>query len=591
MRPLLKFAACILLAWILIFLSCKKEYSCEGCAEKNKPPVAVAGPDQIITLPTDSVSLDGSASSDPDGTISTWLWTKISGPSSFNINNASIAKTIVKSLAAGSYQFELKVKDNGGLSAKDTVQVIVNGPGQLNRPPVANAGTDQTITLPTNTVNLDGSGSTDPDNNITSYAWTKISGPSSFNISNANAVQTQVNNLVQGTYQFELKVADAGNLFSKDTIQVIVNNQVTSCNITQTFIGNLSVPRYYVRICAAGNKILFAGGHTDPGPPSINNTSSRVDIYDIVSNTWAITELSVARYGMTTIAAGNRIFFAGGQLGDGSLSTRVDIYDVSSNTWTTAELSEARMGIYSIAAGSKVLFAGGGLGGTNLSTRVDIYDQAINTWTTTTLLHISGLPKIMTSLGSKIFFSVDHDIDIYDASNNNWSTMQLSQPRYWPSPVVLGNKIYFGGGESAPQVVSNMVDIYDGTTNSWSTTTLVHAKYALSISSITAGDKIFWAGGVDSINEINGGCNSDVEVYDVITGTHSFHPLLDCYLKPFLVNNKVVFFGYNVPMADVYNLADQSWSICNVTNMNQDIVLANNKIYGLVGSAVYSFVF
>jgi hypothetical protein len=53
---------------------------------KNKPPIAVAGPDQVVTLPTDSVSLDGSSSSDPDGRISEWLWTKISGPASFDIS-------------------------------------------------------------------------------------------------------------------------------------------------------------------------------------------------------------------------------------------------------------------------------------------------------------------------------------------------------------------------------------------------------------------------------------------------------------------------------------------------------------------------
>ena len=52
----------------------------------NKPPTAIAGPDQVITLPTDSISLDGRASSDPDGTISEWLWTKISGPASFVIS-------------------------------------------------------------------------------------------------------------------------------------------------------------------------------------------------------------------------------------------------------------------------------------------------------------------------------------------------------------------------------------------------------------------------------------------------------------------------------------------------------------------------
>ncbi|HEV8286352.1 MAG TPA: hypothetical protein VGQ09_18720 [Chitinophagaceae bacterium] len=65
-----------------IFFSCKKEKSCEECKENNKPPIAVAGPDQVVTLPTDSISLDGNASSDPDGKISEWLWTKIAGPAS-----------------------------------------------------------------------------------------------------------------------------------------------------------------------------------------------------------------------------------------------------------------------------------------------------------------------------------------------------------------------------------------------------------------------------------------------------------------------------------------------------------------------------
>ncbi|MGK2864635.1 MAG: hypothetical protein ACSLE0_22085 [Chitinophagaceae bacterium] len=51
-----------------IMVSCKKEFSCEGCIGGNKQPIANAGSDQVITLPTDSVSLDGSLSSDPDGT-------------------------------------------------------------------------------------------------------------------------------------------------------------------------------------------------------------------------------------------------------------------------------------------------------------------------------------------------------------------------------------------------------------------------------------------------------------------------------------------------------------------------------------------
>ena len=103
----------LIVAIIIIFfavnVSCKKEYSCEGCKDGNEPPIAIAGPDQVITLPTDSVLLDGSSSSDPDGMISSYLWTKISGPASFNINNYSLATTVVKNLSAGTYQFEYTI--------------------------------------------------------------------------------------------------------------------------------------------------------------------------------------------------------------------------------------------------------------------------------------------------------------------------------------------------------------------------------------------------------------------------------------------------------------------------------------------------
>ena len=101
MKRQLKYFLCILLTGLALITACKKETSCEGCNDNNKPPTAIAGPDQVITLPTDSVSLDGSSSNDPDGTISEWPWTKISGPASFNIINTASAKTVVKNLAVG----------------------------------------------------------------------------------------------------------------------------------------------------------------------------------------------------------------------------------------------------------------------------------------------------------------------------------------------------------------------------------------------------------------------------------------------------------------------------------------------------------
>jgi K+-transporting ATPase c subunit len=186
-------------------------------AAANIAPTANAGVDQTITLPTNSVSLSGSGT-DPDGTISSYSWTKISGPAA-TITNANAAATTVTALTQGTYKFELKVTDNGGAVGRDTMQVIVNA--AANIAPTANAGIDQTITLPTNSVSLSGSG-TDPDGIISSYSWTKISGPAA-SITNANAAATTVTGMVQGTYQFELKVTDNSGAVDRDTVQIIVN--------------------------------------------------------------------------------------------------------------------------------------------------------------------------------------------------------------------------------------------------------------------------------------------------------------------------------------------------------------------------------
>ena len=134
MKHIFQTVTLTLLIAVLIFYSCKKETSCEGChpnqptrptTNANKPPIAVAGPDHTITLPTDSVLLNGSASNDPDGRIIAWQWANISGPSSFNIGNANSVQAKATHLAEGVYQFELTVTDSLGLFDKDTTTLAV----------------------------------------------------------------------------------------------------------------------------------------------------------------------------------------------------------------------------------------------------------------------------------------------------------------------------------------------------------------------------------------------------------------------------------------------------------------------------------
>ena len=513
------------------FLSCKKDISCEGC----KPPIAVAGPDQVITLPTDIISLDGSSSSDPDGTISEWLWKKISGPASFTIGNTTTAKTIVRNLDTGVYKFELTVTDDKGLTAKDTMQVTVNSVTPTNRPPVANAGADQTITLPTNTITLNGSASTDPENNITAYAWTKISGPSS-NITNANATQTQVNNLIQGTYQFELKVTDGGGLFDKDTLQVTVNAQSpppdATCeplnrpvvNAQLIPFGNLSIARALVATVTAGNKIFFAGGRNNTG------AVARVDIYDISSQSWSTTELSLARSLIKAIACGNKVFFAGGD-GNGFLnSSRIDIYDLTTQSWSTAELPFAPMQNWNdllvvASVGNKVLFA------------QPLLAQNQN-W-------VTSVP-----------------VAIYDVSTQSWSTATLSEPRMHFNALTAGDKVYFSGGGWDDTPASRTIDIYDNSTGTWSTSLLTEPK--TSHGSVYKNGKIYWAGGAKYglFPASFASLTCSVEIKDINTQTSTFSNLSQP--RPvnsvFDINGKLAFFG-GINNFDIYDVSTNSWAI------------------------------
>ena len=96
------------------------------------------------------------------------------------------------------------------------------GSSPANQPPSANAGSDQIFFLPTNATTLSGSG-TDADGTITGYQWTKISGPSQFTISSPTLAKTNVSNLVEDEYQFELKVTDNSGVNFQVIICLIKN--------------------------------------------------------------------------------------------------------------------------------------------------------------------------------------------------------------------------------------------------------------------------------------------------------------------------------------------------------------------------------
>ena len=194
---------------------------------QNSAPVANAGPDQS-TLVGNTVQLNGSGSSDVDGNTLTFLWSFVSKPAGSVAtldNSTSVNPTFVVDVP-GSYAVQLIVNDGSVDSAADTVTVATE-----NRPPVANAGPDQSVAVGS-TVQLDGSASTDPDNNSLTFTWSFVSVPngSLAALSNANVSNPTFVADVAGTYVAQLVVNDGTASSAPDTVVITTENSVPLAN-------------------------------------------------------------------------------------------------------------------------------------------------------------------------------------------------------------------------------------------------------------------------------------------------------------------------------------------------------------------------
>jgi len=133
----------------------------------NKRPVANAGAN-ISYNEGSSVSLDGSLSYDPDLDVISYKWTSLDGIILFDALGSKPSFIAPQVSADKSYRFKLEVSDGVLTSLADTVIIKVLN---VNKKPVAFAGVDQTLNEGT-LVQLDGSLSSDADNEPITFKWT-----------------------------------------------------------------------------------------------------------------------------------------------------------------------------------------------------------------------------------------------------------------------------------------------------------------------------------------------------------------------------------------------------------------------------------
>jgi dienelactone hydrolase len=181
-------------------------------------PVVNAGTDKLVTLASASTRMGGIAS----GTIISYNWTKISGPTCvLSYQNTNSLK--VSALVSGSYVFRLTATDSNGLTGSDDVTLTVDAA------PVANAGADRTIKLPaTYPVTLNGTAS-DVDGTISQYLWSKYSGPNFQADRLTTTTPTlKIINLYAGTYVFKFAVTDNLGITVFDYVTITVPSATTT---------------------------------------------------------------------------------------------------------------------------------------------------------------------------------------------------------------------------------------------------------------------------------------------------------------------------------------------------------------------------
>ncbi|XP_054577385.1 dyslexia-associated protein KIAA0319-like protein homolog [Eptesicus fuscus] len=202
------------------------------------PPVANAGPNQVITLPQNSITLLGNQSTDDHG-ITSYEWS-LSPSSKGKVVEMQGVRTPVLQLSAmqeGDYTYQLTVTDTIGQQATAQVTVIVQP--ENNKPPRADAGPDKELTLPMDSTTLDGSKSSD-DQKIISYLWEKTQGPDGVQLEKANSSVATVTGLQVGTYVFTLTVKDERNLQSQSSVNVIVKEETNKPPIAK-ITGNVVI--------------------------------------------------------------------------------------------------------------------------------------------------------------------------------------------------------------------------------------------------------------------------------------------------------------------------------------------------------------
>lgn len=232
----------------------------------NQAPVVDAGSNQVVTLPN-SASLNGNITDDglPQPTNLSITWSKISGDGNVTFSSPNSAQTTATFSSAGTYVLKLMASD-GELTGEDTITITVNPAAAQNQAPITDAGQNQTITLPNNTVSLLGQvtddGLPNPPSQVT-VLWSKKDGNGTVTFSSPNSLATTATFSNSGTYTLTLTASDS-ELQSSDDVVITVNPEAQT-NVAPTVNAG---PDQTITLPASATLSATASDDGLPNPPA-----------------------------------------------------------------------------------------------------------------------------------------------------------------------------------------------------------------------------------------------------------------------------------------------------------------------------------
>jgi len=308
----------------------------------NSAPVANAGAAQNVLVGT-KVSLDGTSSTDANLDTLTYKWNLLKSPvgsAAALTSKTSPVPSFTPDLP-GIYVATLLVNDGKVDSALSAVTISASAPTS-NAVPIANAGSAQFVTVG-NKVTLDGTASSDANNDFLTYKWSLISTPtgSGAALSLANASKSNFTPDMSGVYVVSLVVND-GKVDSSIAVTTVTASIANSAPVAAAGANQTVTPGTVVNLDGSASN-------------DANNDSLSYQwylSYKPSGSSAALTSATTAKPTFTADLAG--IYVASLVVNDGKVSSSVSSTTVLANTAPVANAGISR----SVAVGTSVTLDG-----------------------------------------------------------------------------------------------------------------------------------------------------------------------------------------------------------------------------------------